>query len=512
VRALISVYDKEGLIGFARGLEELGVELIASGNTAAVLVEAKIVHSDVASVTGSPEMLGGRVKTLHPKIHGGILADRSKPEHLEDLEANGIEPIDLVVCNLYPFTSDPSIELIDVGGPTMVRAAAKNFAHVGIVVSPDDYGQVLAELKADGALSAATRGRLARKAFSHTAAYDAAIVEWLNAGGPDGTTADDDPVLPEAIPVVLERAEVLRYGENPHQRGARYRVAGTATWWDELTQHAGTALSYLNLFDADAAWRLVHELSDDAGGLPAAAIIKHANACGAAVAETRLDAYASALAADPLSAFGGIVALSESIDDELAALIAEGPQADVIIAPKITDGAIEVLRARRKATRLLSAPAPERPARQIRSLGTSFLVQGWDEIVVPPAEWRVVTARKPTNQEWEDLTVAWRVCARTTSNAIALARGGKAVGIGAGQQSRVVAAELAVTKAAGEAVGSAGASDAFFPFPDGLEVLIDAGVSAIVQPGGSVRDEEVTRVADEAGITMVHTGERHFRH
>ncbi len=512
MRALLSVYDKHGLLGFARGLEELGVELLASGQTGAALLEAGIAHRDVAAVTGSPEMLGGRVKTLHPRIHGGILADRSKPEHLADLEANEIEPIDLVVCNLYPFNSNPSIELIDVGGPTMVRAAAKNFAHVGVVVSSDDYDLVLAELKADGRLSNSTRGALATKAFAHTAAYDAAIVAWLQAGGPDGSTAVEDPVLPDSIPLVLERAEILRYGENPHQRGARYRVAGVASWWDDVTQLSGTALSYLNLFDTDAAWRLVHELSADASGLPAAGIIKHANACGASVAETLETAFAQALAADPLSAFGGIVALSAPIDEALAAVIAEGPQADVIVAPGITDGAVEILRSRRKATRLLAASPPEPATRQIRSLGAGMLVQGWDEIEVPPSQWRVVTSRQPTTQEWEDMAIAWRVCARTTSNAIALARGGKAVGIGAGQQSRVVAAELAVAKAADEAAGSAGASDAFFPFPDGLEVLINAGVSAIVQPGGSVRDDEVTAVADAAGITMVHTGERHFRH
>ena len=512
MRALLSVYDKSGLIGFARGLEELGVELIASGQTAAALVEAKIAHIDVATVTGSPEMLGGRVKTLHPKIHGGILADRSKEQHLADMAANDIDPIDLVVCNLYPFSSDPSIELIDVGGPTMVRAAAKNFAHVGIVVSPDDYDSVLAELKEQGSLTATTRGALATKAFAHTAAYDAAIVAWLQAGGPDGSTAVEDPLLPESMPLVLERAEIVRYGENPHQRGARYRIAGTSSWWDEVTQHSGTALSYLNLFDADAAWRLVHELSLDAHGHPAAAIIKHANACGAAVSETLGAAFASALAADPMSAFGGIVALSEPIDEALAVVIAEGPQTDVIIAPAISAEAVEILRARRKATRLLSAPLPERPLRQLRTIGTSVLVQGADEIETPPSEWTVATKREPTTQEWEDLAIAWRVCARTTSNAIALARMGKAVGIGAGQQSRVVAAELAVGKAGEESVGSAGASDAFFPFPDGLEVLINAGVTAIVQPGGSVRDDEVTAVADAAGITMVHTGERHFRH
>ena len=512
MRALLSVYDKTGLTDFARGLAAAGVELIASGQTSAALTEAGIDHQDVASVTKSPEMLGGRVKTLHPKIHGGILADRSKPEHLADLEANDIEAIDLVVCNLYPFSSDPSIELIDVGGPTMVRAAAKNFAHVGIVVSPEDYDAVLAEITSDGALSSTTRGALATKAFAHTAAYDAAIVTWLEDGGPDGSTAVEDPLLPPTLPLVLEQAEVVKYGENPHQRGARYRIVGERTWWDEKVQLSGTALSYLNLFDADAAWRLVHELSGDGGGLPAAAIIKHANACGAAVSETMADAYSAALAADPLSAFGGIVAVSVPIDAELAALIADGPQADVIIAPGIDEAAVEILRTRRKATRLLAAPLPEVPRRQIRTIGTSVLVQGHDEILNPPSGWTVVTERQPTTQEWEDMAIAWRVCARTTSNAIALARGGKAVGIGAGQQSRVVAAELAVAKAGDEAQGSAGASDAFFPFPDGMEVLIAAGITAVVQPGGSVKDDVVTAVADAAGITMVHTGERHFRH
>ena len=512
MRALLSVYDKSGIESFAKGLQELGVELVASGQTAAALAAAGIEHVSVESITQSPEMLGGRVKTLHPKIHGGILADRSKAEHLKDLDDNSIELIDLVVCNLYPFSSDPSIELIDVGGPTMVRAAAKNFAHVGVVVSHEDYDGLLQELKENGALSASTRGSLATKAFAHTASYDAAIVAWLQSGGPDGSTSVEDPLLPETIPLVLERADVLRYGENPHQRGARYRIAGSATWWDSVEQLSGTGLSYLNLFDADAAWRLVHELSSDANGHAAVAIIKHANACGAAVNTEPAQAFAEALAADPLSAFGGIVAFSSPITSEIAAAIAEGPQADVIIAPKIDENAVEILRSRRKATRLLAANAPEAMFRQLRSLSSGMLVQGADDIEVPRSEWSVATQRQPTDQEWNDMTLAWRVCARTTSNAIALARGGKAVGIGAGQQSRVVAAELAVAKAGGEVVGSAGASDAFFPFPDGMEVLIHAGVSAVVQPGGSVRDDEVTAVADAAGITMVHTGERHFRH
>ena len=512
MRALLSVYDKTGLIPFAQGLAALKVDLIASGNTSAALKEAGIDHVDVATVTGSPEMLGGRVKTLHPKIHGGILADRSKAEHLEDLAANNIDAIDLVVCNLYPFTSNPSIELIDVGGPTMVRAAAKNHAHVGIVVNPEDYEVVVAELQQQGALSDGTRATLARKAFAHTAAYDAAIATWMSQGGADGLSREADPTLPEHLALSLTRAEVLRYGENPHQRGARYRIDGAESFWDHVQQHAGTGLSYLNLFDADAAWRLAFELSADAEGRPAAAIIKHANACGAAVADSIAEAFASALQADPMSAFGGIVALSVPIDAELARTIAEGPQADVIIAPALSAEAIDILVARRKATRLLSAPLPERSEIQIRSLGNSMLVQSFDHFESAPSTWKVVTQRQPTTQEWEDMVIAWRVCGRTTSNAIALTREGRAVGIGAGQQSRVVAAEIAVNKAQVNATGAAGASDAFFPFPDGLEVLIAAGVTAIVQPGGSVRDDEVTAVADAAGITMVHTGERHFRH
>ena len=527
MRALLSVYDKDGLAELAQGLADLGWELVASGNTAAVLREAGIAHHEVAEVTGSPEMLGGRVKTLHPKIHGGILADRAKPEHVADLEANDIEAIDLVVVNLYPFASDPSIELIDVGGPTMVRAAAKNHAHVGIVTSPSDYPAVLEELRARGTLSAATRRRLARGAFAHTAAYDAAIVEWLDAGGPtpiaglegaieaDAEEAELDAVLPPTLHLTLERAEVLRYGENPHQRGARYRTSGTdaASWWDGMVQHGGTPLSYLNLFDGDAAWRLVHELAADAGpGQAAVAIIKHANPCGAAVAKDLVAAYERALEADPLSAFGGVVAVSGDVTAEVADAIAAGPQADVVIARAYAPEALETLTKRRRATRLLSGPAPEQATRQLRSLGASVLVQDADIFVATRTDWRTVTTRQPTEDEWRDLVLAWRVCGRTTSNAIAIVTGGQAVGVGAGQQSRVVAAEIAVQKAGERAKGGAGASDAFFPFPDGMLVLADAGVTAIVQPGGSVRDEDVIAAANEAGVAMVLTGERHFKH
>jgi len=530
VRALLSVYDKEGLVEFARGLSGLGWELVASGNTAAALAGAGIAHTEVADVTGSPEMLGGRVKTLHPKIHGGILADRAKPEHVADLEANGIDAIDLVVVNLYPFSSDPSIELIDVGGPTMVRAAAKNHEHVGVVTSPADYAVVLEELHRSGTLSAATRRRLARAAFAHTAAYDAAIVAWLDAGGPrplgelDGATDDDRTeaelavVLPPTLHLSLERADVLRYGENPHQHGARYRVAGTWSWWDEMVQHAGSGLSYLNLFDGDAAWRLVHELAADAADTGAGrtdvavAIIKHANPCGAAVADDLITAYERALECDPLSAFGGVVAIGGAVTAEVAEAVAAGPQADVIIASSFAPEAVDRLRARRKATRLLSGPAPEEPVRQLRNLGASVLVQDADRFVSLRRDWRVVTTRTPTEDEWRDLALAWRVCGRTTSNAIAVVNGGQAVGVGAGQQSRVVAAEIAVQKAGERAKGGAGASDAFFPFPDGLLVLADAGVAAVVQPGGSVKDDEVVAAANEAGIAMVVTGERHFKH
>jgi phosphoribosylaminoimidazolecarboxamide formyltransferase / IMP cyclohydrolase len=505
VRALLSVYDKTGLVDLAGQLADLGWDLVASGNTAAALAGAGIPHTQVAEVTGSPEMLGGRVKTLHPRIHGGILADRSVPGHLDDLAAQEIDPIDLVVCNLYPFSSDPSVELIDVGGPTMVRAAAKNFAHVGVVTSPADYGVVLDELKATGVLSDATRRRLARMAFAHTAGYDAAIVAWF----------DQDEALPPTVHLTLERAEVLRYGENPHQHGARYRLAGQASWWDGVVQHGGKELSYLNIFDADAAWRLVHELAADAGGpdgIGSVAIIKHANPCGAAVASDLVTAYQRALECDPTSAFGGIVAIGGPVTPAVAEAIAAGPQADVIVAPSYEPEALARLAAKRKATRLLSAPNPEAIVRQIRSLGASVLVQEADRFLSERSGWEVVTKAAPTEAQWLDLVLAWRVCGRTTSNAIAVVNDGQAVGVGAGQQSRVVAAELAVAKAGDRARGGAGASDAFFPFPDGLEVLARAGVAAVVQPGGSVRDGEVVAAADEMGLAMVTTGERHFRH
>jgi phosphoribosylaminoimidazolecarboxamide formyltransferase/IMP cyclohydrolase len=513
MRALLSVWDKTGLVELASGLAAHGVELVASGGTAKALSDAGIAHLEVADVTGFPEMLDGRVKTLHPRLHAGILADRSKPEHLAALAEHDITAIDLVVSNLYPFSSDPSIELIDIGGPSMVRAAAKNHEHVGILTSPHQYDAALEEIVTNGTLSPATRYELARAAFAHTAAYDAEVAAWFNRNALStraGTAVDD--VVPPRLYVELERAQVVRYGENPHQIGARYRVAGTFPWWDGVTQHAGSALSYLNLFDADAAWRLVHELASDVPGLCCVAIMKHANASGAAVGATFADAFAKALDADPQSAFGGIVAVGGELDGALASLIAEGPQADVIIAASILPDAVDILVKRRKATRLLSAPSPEPLGRSVRTFGDTALVQNADELLVPVKEWQCATVATPSEQQLQDLTIAWRVCARTTSNAIVIARDGVAVGVGAGQQSRVVAAGIATSKAGEKARGAAAASDAFFPFADGLEALTSAGVTAVVQPGGSVRDQEVIDAANAAEIVMMLTGERHFRH
>ena len=513
MRALLSVWDKDGLVDFARELADLGFELVASGGTAAALSDAGVAHLDVANVTGFPEMLDGRVKTLHPRIHAGLLADLDNPEHRDALAEHDIAPFSLVVSNLYPFSSNPSIELIDIGGPAMVRAAAKNHAHVGVVTSPAQYAGVAAEWRERGGLSDATRHELARAAFAHTAAYDAQVVRWLDGGGALGEAPSPlDAVLPPTLHLDLERADVTRYGENPHQVAARYRVAGSRPWWDRVVQHGGSALSYLNYFDADAAWRLVHELAADAPGQRAVAIIKHANASGAALGATLADAFDKALAADPQSAFGGVVAVAGDLDIDLATRIAAGPQADVIIAGSISEDAVAALVARRKATRLLSAPTPEPLALSIRTFGDTALVQDADELRTPPAQWRCVTDAAPTAAQLQDLVVAWRVCARTTSNAIVIARDGVAVGVGAGQQSRVVASEIAVAKAGAMAHGAAAASDAFFPFADGLESLTSAGVTAVVQPGGSVRDAEVIAAANRAGIVMMLTGERHFRH
>ncbi len=502
MRALLSVYDKTGLVDFARGLSRLGWELVSSGGTAAALTSAGVACTPVEEVTGSPEMLGGRVKTLHPAIHGGILADRDRPEHLADLLAQNIAAIGLVVCNLYPFRSDPSVEMIDIGGPTMVRAAAKNHAHVGVVVDPVEYPAVLEELAHEGLLGPETRRRLARAAFAHTAAYDAAIVSWFDQEAGAGP-------LPATIDLRLERvAQDLRYGENPHQQGARYRRLGEHSWWDDVVQHAGLPLSYLNLFDAAAAWQLVHELSTQ----PAVAIIKHANPCGAAVAGDLATAYRLAYECDEKSAFGGIVALNRPVDDATAAEMVSAAQADVVIAPGYTSTTLDALVAKRKNTRLLQAPPPGEEELHVRQISGGFLVQEPYRFAAGRDDWRVVTKVSPTADQWADTELAWKLAGYTKSNAVVLVAGGQAVGIGAGQQSRVDAGEIAARKAAGRATGGACATDAFYPFRDGLDAAVAAGAAVVIQPGGAMRDQELIDAADEQGLAMVFTGERQFRH
>jgi phosphoribosylaminoimidazolecarboxamide formyltransferase/IMP cyclohydrolase len=500
---LLSVFDKTGVVDFARGLSELGWELVSSGGTSAALRDAGLDVITVEEVTGSPEMLGDRVKTLHPKIHGGLLADRSNPEHQADVERYGIELIDLVVSNLYPFSTDPSIQLIDIGGPAMVRAAAKNHAHVGIVTDPSDYNAVLDELRAAGSLSSETKRALARKAFAHTAAYDAAIVEWL----------DDGEILPDTYHPSYERVALeLRYGENPHQRAALYRAAGASPWWDNMTQRSGMALSYLNLYDADAAWLLAHDM-DPTGQRPAVAIIKHANPCGIAIGADVAEAHRKAHACDPVSAFGGVIAVNRPVSVAMAEQVAD-IFTEVVVAPAYEDGAVEVL-SRKPSIRVLVAPDVAPGGRvEMRPISGGLLLQHADVFTGgdDPSTWRLAAGAAVPAEVLADLAFAWRAIRAVKSNAILLAAAGATVGVGMGQVNRVDAARLAVARAADRAAGSVAASDAFFPFADGLQVLLDAGVRAVVQPGGSVRDEEVIAAAEAAGVPMYFTGTRHFAH
>ncbi len=499
-RALLSVFDKDGLAEIAAALHALGIEIVSSGGTATAIEAAGLPVTRVADVTGSPEMLEHRVVTLHPSIHGGILADLGKESHRADLDRLGIRPFDLVVSDIVPVQERPDVETIDIGGPTMVRAAAKNHAWVTIVTSPAQYAPLIEELRAnDGTVGDDTRRAFALEAFAHTAAYDAAIVQWLQ----------DGELLPRHLVVPLERTdEALRYGENPHQRAARYRRRGSTSWWDSVVQHGGLALSYLNFYDADAAWRLVHDLGD----APACAIIKHANPCGVAVDETLASAYERALTCDERSAFGGIVAVNRTLDVPTVDRMVAGPQADVVIAPGFAPGTIEALAAKRKNTRLLAAPTPGGVDLDFRQISGGFLVQEPHSFAAGRDEWKVVTKAAPTDEQWRDVELAWRVCGHVKSNAIVLVKDGQAVGIGAGQQNRVESGEIAAKKAAGRAAGGACASDAFYPFPDGVEAAAAAGVAAVIQPGGAMRDDEVIARADELGLAMVFTGERHFLH
>ena len=507
--ALLSVFDKSGVVDLARGLHDLGWRLISSGGTASAIADAGLPVTDLAELTGYPAILGHRVVTLHPVIHGGLLADLDQPEHVADLERYGIEPFALAVVNLYPFSSAPGIELIDIGGPTLIRAAAKNHAHVGVVMDPKQYAPVLEELRSAGALSAATRRSLAAHAFAEIAAYDAEIANWFAAPAEEAPAeeapAEEASPLPATMHLSLELAQPLRYGENPHQEGARYREHGRTSWWDTAVQHGGKEMSYLNVFDTEAAWRLVNRLDQ-----PAVVIVKHANPCGVAVHDDIAQAYVLANACDPVSAFGGIVAVNREVDATLATALAP-VFTEVVVAPSYSAEALQILTAK-KNMRVLSATEPATALLDIRAVDGGVLVQQADTVNLDRTTWRVVTEQQPTVAQWDDLAFGWQVCAAVSSNAIVFAKDLQAFGIGAGQQNRVDSARIAEQRSAGRAAGGVCASDAFFPFRDGLDVAAAAGITAVIQPGGSVRDDEVIAAANEHGISMVFTGERHFRH
>jgi phosphoribosylaminoimidazolecarboxamide formyltransferase / IMP cyclohydrolase len=509
LRALISTYDKTGLDVFARGLAELGWELVASGGTATYLEELGLEVGRVEALTEFPEMLGGRVKTLHPRIHAGILARRDNEEDVATLAQHGIEFFDLVCINLYPFehvaaqkgvTESDAVEMIDVGGPSMLRGAAKNFTHVAPVCRPERYGFVLDELRANGVLSLETRRELAAETFSTTAAYEAAIATWFS----------DREAFPDTIALALEKVLDLSYGENPHQRAAYYAERGARTHLlSRVEQLHGKALSFNNLNDLSAARMVAREFA-----LPVCVIVKHANPCGVAVGATVDEAYERALASDPMSAYGGIVVLNREVDEALGDQLAE-QFVEVLFAPGYSDGALDALR-RRQNTRILIDHERRHnvDARQYKRVLGGLLMQDPDADVEDREGWQVACG-SPDEKQWGDLLFAWRVCKHVSSNAIVLAKDLATIGIGAGQMSRVDAVRIAVEKAAThghDATGAALASDAFFPFPDGPSIALDAGVAAIVQPGGSRRDEDVIATVASAGAAMVFTGRRHFRH
>jgi phosphoribosylaminoimidazolecarboxamide formyltransferase/IMP cyclohydrolase len=505
-RALISVSDKRGIENLARRLSGMGFEIISTGGTARTLTEAGVRVVPVSEVTGAPEILGGRVKTLHPKIHGGILADLGDPDHVEQLVEQDIGPIDLVCINLYPFEETVAggapekevIEQIDIGGPAMLRAAAKNFGSVIVVPSPEVYEEVLAALESEGQVPEETRRRLALAAFRRTAEYDAAISGWFS---------EQAEGFPERRTVRYERVSGLRYGENPHQAAAYYAEVGAEHLMSGVEILQGREISFNNLYDLDAARTLLADLSDL--GTPAAVIVKHANPCGAAVGDSLMDAYRKALASDPQSAFGGIVALSGEVDGDLAAEISS-IFTEILVAPGFTEKAREIL-STKPNVRVLVAGLLDRPAISSKYVTGGVLLQASDA-VEDDSEYRVVTETRPSQQQMGDLIFAWRVARVVKSNAIVLARDGATVGVGAGQMSRVDSSDIAVKKAGEKAQGAAAASDAFFPFADGVEALAEAGIEAVIQPGGSVRDEEVVEAANRHGLAMVFTGRRHFLH
>jgi len=498
-RALISVSDKRGLTPFAEALVSLGVEIVSSGGTAAHFEQAGIPVTHVQDVTGAPEMLGGRVKTLHPRIHGGILADLGKESHRQGLLDFGIEPFQLVVSNLYPFAEtvrsgaddDTVIENIDIGGPTLIRAAAKNHAWVAVVVSPDRYDEI-ASVVATGGTTARLRRDLAREAFFVTASYDAAIVNWFERDGAERL------VLP------LEMNTALRYGENPDQPAGLYSMGSSDGWWSAGQQIQGKDMSFNNYADADAAWSLVADLP--AGSV---VVVKHMNACGAATGTSMYEAFTKAWAGDPLAAFGGVVALAGELDGETARAIAEN-FVEIVIATSVTDEAKAVM-AQKKNLRVIIALYPSGDDLDLRSIDGGFLVQKPDTVISDASMWES-KSREPSRDEAVDLEIAWTIAAHAKSNAIVLVKDGAAVGVGTGDQSRVGAAERALAKAGERAHGSVCASDAFFPFRDGPDALAAAGITAIVEPGGSMRDQEVIESAQEHAMALLFTGERHFRH
>lgn len=502
--ALLSVSDKSGLVEFASVLAELGWSLVASGGTAKAISDAGLAVMDVADLTGAPEMLGGRVKTLHPKVHGGILSRPSEEDRAE-LAQHGITEIDTVVCNLYPFQAtiarpgvslNEAIEKIDIGGVTLLRAAAKNFARVTVICDPDDYAAIGDELKENNFVSNAHRSKLALKAFAHTAEYDTAITGYLaNQSG---------EMLPDRITHSLVKVQEMRYGENPHQAAALY-AANTEIGPLGGTLLQGKPLSYNNMLDLDAAWQAAKAFNE-----PTVVIVKHLSPCGIASADTLVEAFPPALASDPVSAFGGVIAVTRPFDTDTA--IALGDLfVEAIAAPGFTDEAREVL-ASRKNCRLVAIEQPIAAATEFRSVAGGVLVQQTDTGDPTDAEWRVVTERQPTDEEMAAIKFAWIACQHVKSNAIVFAAGTATVGIGGGLPSRVDAAKLAAAKAGEKAQGAVLASDAFFPFPDGVEAAAEVGVKAVVQPGGSIRDEQVIEAANRLGLAMVFTGVRHFRH
>ncbi|KGW75731.1 phosphoribosylaminoimidazolecarboxamide formyltransferase/IMP cyclohydrolase [Burkholderia pseudomallei MSHR2990] len=518
-QALISVSDKTGIVDFAKALSALGVKLLSTGGTAKLLADAGLPVTEVADYTGFPEMLDGRVKTLHPKVHGGILARRDLPEHMQALEAHGIPTIDLLVVNLYPFvqtiakddcTLADAIENIDIGGPTMLRSAAKNHRDVTVVVDPADYAVVLDEMKANGnTLGYKTNFRLATKVFAHTVQYDGAITNYLTSLG-DDLQHGSRSAYPATLNLAFDKVQDLRYGENPHQSAAFYRdVATPAGALANYRQLQGKELSYNNIADSDAAWECVKTFD-----APACVIIKHANPCGVAVGADAGEAYAKAFQTDPTSAFGGIIAFNREVDEAAAQAVAK-QFVEVLIAPSFSDAAKQVFAAKQNVRLLEIALGEGHNAFDLKRVGGGLLVQSLDSKNVQPRELRVVTKRHPTPKEMDDLLFAWRVAKYVKSNAIVFCGNGMTLGVGAGQMSRVDSARIASIKAQNAGLtlaGSAVASDAFFPFRDGLDVVVAAGATCVIQPGGSVRDDEVIAAADEHNIAMVVTGVRHFRH